>query len=69
MLQEKPPALKREHPSLQKMKLSSFFLYLWVIFALLDPDPDPDYESGSRYGSMGPLNPDPIRIRIHNTGF
>jgi hypothetical protein len=23
------------------MKILYFFLYLWVIFALLDPDPDP----------------------------
>jgi hypothetical protein len=31
---------------------------LWVIFALLDPDPDTDPGT--------PLNPDPVRI--HNTG-
>jgi hypothetical protein len=23
------------------MKILDFFLFLWVIFALLDPDPDP----------------------------
>jgi hypothetical protein len=40
-LQEKPPALKREHPLLKNMKILDFFLFLWVIFALLDPDPDP----------------------------
>ncbi len=34
-----------------------FFTCLWVIFALLDPDPDPET----------PLNPDLIWIRIHNT--
>ncbi len=39
------------------MKFISLFLLLWVIFALLDPDPD----------SGIPLNPDPIRIRIHKT--
>jgi hypothetical protein len=39
-LQEKPSALKREHPALQKMKFINFFLCLCVIFALLDPDPD-----------------------------
>ncbi len=38
---EKPSALKREHPLLKKMKILDFFLFLWVIFALLDPDPDP----------------------------
>jgi hypothetical protein len=46
-LQEKPSALKREHPVLKNMKIMDFFLFLWVIFALLDPatqinaDPDP----------------------------
>ncbi len=33
-----------------------FFLLLWVIFALLDPDPDP----------LTRLNSDPIGIRIRN---
>jgi hypothetical protein len=33
----------------QKMKFINFFLFLWVIFALLDLDPDPGT----------PLNPDP----------
>jgi hypothetical protein len=32
---------KRKHPELQKMESINFFLCLWVIFALLDPDPDP----------------------------
>jgi hypothetical protein len=40
-LQEKPSALKREYPALQNMKILYFFIFLWVIFALLDPDPDP----------------------------
>ncbi len=44
-LQKKTSALKREHPALQNMKFFNFFLLLWVIFALLDPDPDS--ESGS----------------------
>jgi hypothetical protein len=39
---------------------------LWVIFALLDPDPDSEYGPGStdpiEYGSGS-------RIRIHNPGF
>jgi hypothetical protein len=60
-LQEKPSALKREHPALQKMEFSNIFLCLWVIFALLDPDLDS--ESGPYPGTQ--LNPDPIRI--HNT--
>jgi hypothetical protein len=41
MLQEKPSALKREHPVLKNMKILNFFLFLWVTFALLDLDPDP----------------------------
>jgi hypothetical protein len=46
--------LKRVHPALQNMKILTFFFVLWVIFALLDPDPatqineDP---SGSGSGS------------------
>jgi hypothetical protein len=40
-LQEKPSALKKEHPALQNMKILYLFLFLWVIFSLLDPDPDP----------------------------
>ncbi len=48
-LQKNPLALKREHPALQNMKFLNFFLLLWVIFALLDPEPDS--ESGSGYGS------------------
>ncbi len=42
-LQKKPSALKREHPALQKMKFVNFFLFLWAIFALLDPDWGPQY--------------------------
>jgi hypothetical protein len=40
-VQEKPSALKREHPTLQNIKILYIFLYLNVIFALLDTDPDP----------------------------
>ncbi len=38
------------------MNLKKKILLLWVIFALLDPDPDP----------LTRLNPDPVRIRIRN---
>ncbi len=31
----------REHPALQNMKILYFFLFLWIIFFLLDPDPVP----------------------------
>jgi hypothetical protein len=34
--------LQRKPQEQQNMKLFQFFLLLWVIFALLDPDPDPD---------------------------
>jgi hypothetical protein len=34
-------ALKREHQALESMKFLNFFLLLWVIFALLNPDPGP----------------------------
>jgi hypothetical protein len=34
-------ALKREHPALRNvMNYLTFFQILWVIFALLDSDPD-----------------------------
>jgi hypothetical protein len=48
-LQEKPSALKREHPALQNMKILYLFQFLWVIFALLDPDPH--FECGCGSGS------------------
>jgi hypothetical protein len=41
-LQEKPSTLKREHQSLQEMEFTNFFLCLWVTFALLNPDTDPE---------------------------
>jgi hypothetical protein len=49
-------ALKREHAALEDMKFSYSFLFLWVIFALLDSDPDPADQN--QCGST--------RIRIHN---
>jgi hypothetical protein len=50
-LQKKPSALQRENPALQNMKFLNFsyFRESWVIFALLDPNPDPRTR----------LNPDP----------
>jgi hypothetical protein len=39
------------------MKFINFFQCLWVIFARLDPDQDPDSGSGTDPGT--PLNPDP----------
>jgi hypothetical protein len=66
-LHEKPSALEREHPVpvLKNMKILDFVLFLWVIFALLDPGPDPQFECGS--GSSSSINADPwIRIWIRN---
>jgi hypothetical protein len=46
------------------MKILDFFLFLWVIFALLDPDPDPatqintdpcGYGSGSQTLAFGAI--------------
>jgi hypothetical protein len=48
---EKPSALKREHPVLKNMKILDFFLFLWVIFALLDPYPDLQFECGSGFSN------------------
>jgi hypothetical protein len=48
----KPSALKREHPALLNMKFLNFLKFLWVIFALLEPNP------------LTCLNPDQIQIRI-----
>jgi hypothetical protein len=59
-LQKKPSALKRGHPTLQNMKFFNFFLLLWVIFALLDPDS----ESGS--GSTDPIESG--SATLHKTG-
>jgi hypothetical protein len=44
-LKKKSSALKREHSALQNMKFLNYFLLLWVIFALLDPD----FESRSEF--------------------
>jgi hypothetical protein len=52
-----PQRVKREHPALQNMKFLDFFLLLWVLFALLDPDPDS--ESGSTDLIESGSNPDP----------
>ncbi len=60
-LRKKPSALKREHPELQQMKFLNFFLLLWVIFVLLDPDPYSEYRSGSADPTESGSNSDRIR--------
>jgi hypothetical protein len=40
-----------------------FFLFLWIIFALLDPDPES--ESGIRIRNPNPESRIRIRIQIH----
>jgi hypothetical protein len=54
-LLEKPSALKREHPPLQKKKFINCFLFFSAIFALLDPV----RESGSKDPFKSGSNPDP----------
>jgi len=44
---KKHSALKREHPALQNMKYLNFFSTFVGHYALLDPDPDSEYGSGS----------------------
>jgi hypothetical protein len=39
------------------MKILDFFLFLWVIFTLLDPDPDPATQINAD-PDPEPLNPD-----------
>ncbi len=56
-LQEMPSAFKREHPVLKNMKILDFFLFLWVIFALLDPDPDPATEINADVSKPFPSGP------------
>jgi hypothetical protein len=57
-LQEKPSALKWEHPAHLNINFFNFFYFLVrVIFALLDPDPADQHQCGF------------LRIRIHNTGY
>ncbi len=48
MLQEKPSALKRECPALQRMHLSKFFLFLWAYLT-----PGSEWKSG--FGSRDPI--------------
>ncbi len=53
------------------MKIRSFFLFFWVIFALLDPDPDPHKNCGSGSNSSNECGSMRIRIRIRirNPGY
>jgi hypothetical protein len=51
-LQKKPSALKREHSAFKNMKFLLKFLHFWVIYAILDPDPESEYGSGSNAHSV-----------------
>jgi hypothetical protein len=46
-LQDKLPGIKKEHPAHENIN----FRYFWVIFCLLDPDPDPAGQNQCRSGS------------------
>jgi hypothetical protein len=48
-LQDKLLALKREHPSLRKMKFTNFFLFLWAIFGPPGSGSNPDLDPGSQH--------------------
>jgi hypothetical protein len=79
-LQEKPSALKREHPALQKMKILSFFYFLgsflpsWSRIRIrnlyADPDPaaqinaDPDPKPWIRVREMVYRAPTPQAGRV-----
>ena len=41
------------------MKILEFFLFLWVIFALLDPDPDPATQINADPDPATQINADP----------
>ncbi len=45
--------------SLQLSSIPNFFLLLWFIFALLDPNPDSEYESTDLIESGYNTDPDP----------
>ncbi len=55
------------------MKFRSSFLRLWVIFALLDPDPDSEYGSTDLIESGSNRDPDPqhciLQICSFTSGF
>jgi hypothetical protein len=56
---------------LKNMKILDFFLFLWVIFALLDPDPDPATQinvdpCGS--GSGSETLPGTVKVRRNRDG-
>jgi hypothetical protein len=60
-----PSAPNKDHPALKNMKISiktwkffTFFLWLWVIFGVLDPDPADQNKWGGDPGVSG--------FRIHN---
>ncbi len=57
-LHAKPSALKREHAVLKNL-FFKLFLFLWVIFAFLNPDPHSQ-------GGTGSSRPKSMRIRIRN---
>ncbi len=53
--------------STSKHEISKFFLLLWVIFALQDPDPDSEYGSGSTDLIESGSNQDPKPWHLHSS--
>ncbi len=64
-LQEKPSALKKEHPAPWKINFVDCFLFYWVIFALLDPDTDPGTPLNSDHNTAIFCFLGRIRLLIH----
>jgi hypothetical protein len=50
--------------NISKHKISSFFVFFLIIFACLDPDPNPETQLNPDPDPETQLNPDPNRIRI-----
>jgi hypothetical protein len=76
-LQANSSTLKRDHPALQNKKCLHFYLFLWLIFALLNLDPDSEIGSVSTDLIESKSNPDPqqctklrgVPSQVYVTGF
>jgi hypothetical protein len=64
-LQEKPSALKREHPALKSMKILDFFYFCgsflppWIRIRNLNADPDPATQIKADLDPATQINADP----------
>jgi hypothetical protein len=60
-------AISPQRDHLGGFKPPSFFIFLWVVFALFDPDPDPAEQS--QCGSIRGLDPQHWLYLLENQGF